>query len=59
MNSKFLFEMHDDMTDIAILTLVNDVLYMHIRLCWNTEFDVGFGIWKTFICLENVEKSVL
>jgi len=36
--------MHDDVTEIAVLTLVNDVLYMHMRLCWNIEFDIGSGI---------------
>jgi len=25
--------MHDDMTETAILTLINDVFYRHIRLC--------------------------
>jgi len=36
--------------DMIEITLLDDVLYMHIRLCWNVEFDIWIWIWKTFIC---------
>jgi len=48
--------MHDDMTEI---TLLDDVLYMHIRLCvkyWIWYLDLNM---KDIYLLKNVEKSVL
>jgi len=40
--------MHNDMwLKLQYKTLMIDVLYMHIRPCWNVKFDIWIWIWKT------------